>query len=146
MSDNASGDAIADTADRLHSAAIHLLRRVARHDAQSGLSSARLSALSVIVYGGPVTIGALARAEQVTLPTISRLAQGMERDGLVEREGDDADRRVVHLRATERGKCILRDARSRRVHDLADLLAVRPAEDRATLQRAAEILDGLSLG
>lgn len=134
------------TADRLHSAAIHLLRRVARHDTRSGLSAARLSALSVIVFGSPVTIGELAGAEQVSLPTISRLVQGMERDGLVERERDSGDHRVIHLRATERGQAILHEARARRVHELAGRLAALPPEDLETLHRAAEILDSLPFG
>jgi DNA-binding MarR family transcriptional regulator len=146
MNEEASGarDTV-DTANRLHSAAIHLLRRVARRDPESGLSAARLSALSVLVFGGPVTVGGLAHAEQVSLPTISRLVQGMERDGLVERQGDDSDRRVVHLRATDRGQQILRDARARRVEDLASRLAHLSPDELDTLRRAAEILDGLSL-
>jgi DNA-binding MarR family transcriptional regulator len=135
-----------NTADRLHSASIHLLRRVARHDAVSGLTAARLSALSVIVYGGPVTIGELARAERVTMPTVSRLIQGMERDGLVTRAVDTGDRSVVRLRATERGETILREARSRRVESLARQMGALPAEDLRTLERAADILDQLSLG
>jgi hypothetical protein len=60
-------------ADRLHSAAIHLLRRLRREDATSGLSAPRLSALSVIVFGGPLTLGELANAEQVRPPTMTRL-------------------------------------------------------------------------
>lgn len=134
-----------DTADRLHSAAIHLLRQVARHDAASGLSAARLSALSVIVYGGPMTIGELARAERVSMPTVSRLIQGMERDGLVAREADTGDRRVVRLRATEHGEDILREARCRRIESLARRIEALPADDLSTLQRAAEVLDELSL-
>ena len=80
-------------ADRLHSAAIHLLRRLRREDEAMGLTAARASALSVLVFGGrPVTLGALAQAEQVSAPTITRLIVGMERDGLVRREPDAARR------------------------------------------------------
>src|SRR5712691_9907673 len=88
------------TADRLHSAAIHLLRRLRRQDEAMGLTPARASALSVLVFGGPVTLGALAQAEQVSAPTVTRLVVGMERDGLVRREADPHDGRVVWLRAT----------------------------------------------
>src|SRR5881392_804126 len=84
-------------ADRLHSAALHLLRRLRRQDEAMGLTPARASALSIMVFGGPVTIGALARAEQVTAPTATRLVVGMERDGLLRREDDDQDGRVVWL-------------------------------------------------
>ncbi len=93
---NSSGD----VADRLHSAAIHLLRRLRREDDASGLSAPRLSALSVVVFGGPVTIGALAAAEQVRVPTMSRLVAALEADGLVRRKPDVDDGRVVRVAAT----------------------------------------------
>src|SRR5436189_6185151 len=82
-------------ADRLHSAAIHLLRRLRRHDQAMGLTPARASALSIMVFGGPLTIGTLGRAEQVSAPTVTRLIVGMQRDGLVRRKADPRDRRVV---------------------------------------------------
>src|SRR3954466_10111561 len=87
-----------ELADRLHSAAIHLLRRLRREDDASGLPAPQLSALSVIVFGGPVTLGQLASAEQVRPPTISRLVATLERAGLVEREIDAADRRITRLK------------------------------------------------
>src|SRR4051812_29059073 len=91
-------------ADRLHSAAIHLLRRLRREDDASGLSAPRLSALSVIVFGGPISIGALATAEQVKVPTISRVVAALEADQLVRRVADKSDRRIVHLEATAAGR------------------------------------------
>src|SRR4051795_6843107 len=97
----------ADLADRLHSAAIHLLRRLRREDDASGLPAPQLSALSVIVFGGPITLGDLARAEQVRPPTISKLIVGLEQQGLVEREVDATDRRVVRVHATARGTKVL---------------------------------------
>ncbi|MBX6356637.1 MAG: MarR family transcriptional regulator, partial [Micromonosporaceae bacterium] len=60
-----------ELADRLHSAAVHLLRRLAAVDGRTGLSPARLSALSVVVYGGPLSMTALARAERVSAATMS---------------------------------------------------------------------------
>src|SRR3954462_12265340 len=90
----------ADLADRLHSTAIHLLRRLRREDDASGLPAPQLSALSVIVFGGPITLGALADAEQVRPPTITKLVATLEAAGLVERTIDAADRRVVRVRAT----------------------------------------------
>src|SRR5262245_2475270 len=81
-------DAHLELADRLHSFAIHLLRRVRREDERSGLGPARLSALSVIVFGGPLRISALAQAEQVRLPTMTPIVAALERDGLIEREPD----------------------------------------------------------
>src|SRR6478736_9503795 len=90
----AAAAAPADLADRLHSAAIHLLRRLRREDDASGLPAPQLSALSVIVFGGPITLGALATAEQVRPPTITKVVSTLEEAGLVEREADAADRRI----------------------------------------------------
>lgn len=128
-------------ADRLHSAAIHLLRRLRHEDWASGLSPARLSALSVLVFGGPRTLGELARAEGVRPPTMTRLVQGLARDGLVERAPDPSDRRLVRLRATADGERVLREGRQRRVAQLAAALATLDAADRARLADAVDVLE-----
>ena len=70
----------------LNSGAIHLLRAMAKVDAEAGLTRARLSALSVLVFGGPVPLGRLARIEGVTSPTMTRLVDGLEDSGLVSRK------------------------------------------------------------
>jgi DNA-binding MarR family transcriptional regulator len=132
-----------DLADRLHSAAIRLLRRLRAEDRASDLSGPRLSALSVVVFGGPVSLTALAEAEQVRLPTISRLAAELERAGLVERVPDPGDRRVQRLRATARGKKLLQEGRARRVARLARELAGLKARDLDALARAAATLERL---
>lgn len=131
-------------ASRLHSAAIHLLRRLRSEDAATGLTAPRLSALSVLVFGGPRSIGQLAAAEQVRPPTISRLVRDLERDGLVEREGVAGDARVQRVRATAAGEEILRRGRQRRVARLSDALAALPEADRAALERALPLLEQLA--
>ena len=129
-------------ADRLHSAAVHLLRRLRRHDEAMGLTPARASALSIMVFGGgPVTLGQLATAEQVSAPTVTRLIVGMERDGLVRRENDERDGRVVWLHATPRGARLLHEGRRRRVAALAADLGALDAGERETLAAAADILE-----
>ena len=127
-------------ADRLHSAAIHLLRLVRREDQRAGLSPSRLSALSVIVFGGPIRISALARAEQVRTPTITPIVAALERDGLITRETDAGDARAVILRPTAKGVRIMGEARARRVAHLATALRPLTAADRQALDRAAAIL------
>jgi DNA-binding MarR family transcriptional regulator len=129
-------------ADRLHSAAIRLLRRLRREDDAMGLTPARASALSVLVFGGrPVTLGALAQAEQVSAPTVTRLIVGMERDGLVRRKADAKDGRVVWLHPTAKGARLLHAGRRRRVAALeANLATLEPAE-RETLAAATAILE-----
>lgn len=129
-----------EIADRLHSAAIHLLRRVRGQDENSGLSPARLSALSVVVFGGPVTLGRLASAEQVTAPTMTRLVAALEVDGLISRKDDPHDRRVVWLSATAKGKRILQEGRRRRVHALAAALNALNEDELTVLSEAAALI------
>src|SRR4051794_5640865 len=104
---SASGNASAEqTAERLHSAAIHLLRRLRREDDASGLSAPRLSALSVIVYGGPLTPRARAGGGEVPPPPMTptgALPPGCARGGgAAPPADDDADRRRAR-RAPARG-------------------------------------------
>ncbi len=130
-------------ADRLHSAAIRLLRRLRRQDVSTGISAPQLSALSVIVFGGPLTLGELAKAEQVRPPTITRLVSTLDGAGLVVRESDSVDRRVVRVRATSRGREVLEEGRQRRVASLAEQLRSLEPEERGTLEEAAGILERL---
>src|SRR5215211_877017 len=102
-------------ASRLNSAAIHLLRRLRKEDRALGISAARLSALSVVVFGGPLTLGELASAEDVTPPTMTRLVSALENEGLVTREPDASDGRLTRIRATPKGRTLLMQGRARRV-------------------------------
>lgn len=130
-------------ADRLHSAAIHLLRQVATVDARSGLSAARLSALSVVVYGGPLTMSELARAEQVSNATITSTVTGLEAAGLVTRSRAGTDGRSVQVRPTAAGTALLARARRERLAVLDDALGRLSARDRAALERAIGALERL---
>ena len=113
---------IEELADRLHSAAIHLLRLVRAQDTAAGIGPARLSALSVIVFGGPVSLNDLARAEQVRPPTMSRIVDALEAAGLARRRANERDRRSVRIEATARGVAMLKQGRKRRVRFLASHL------------------------
>jgi len=130
-----------ELADRLHSAAIHLLRRLRREDDASGLPAPQLSALSVIVFGGPLTLGDLARAEQVRPPTITKVVAALEEAGLVARDADTTDRRIVRVKATARGAKLLQDGRQRRVAALTSSVAELSTEDRTLLARAVPVLE-----
>lgn len=135
-----------DLAPRLHSAVLHLLRRLAQEDRASGQTPARLSALSVLVFAGPRSIGRLAKDERVAAPTMTRLVAGLERDGLVERTPDPDDRRATRLAATDEGRRILLAGRERRIRALESLLVSASSKDRATLERAADIIERRLLG
>jgi DNA-binding MarR family transcriptional regulator len=128
-------------ADRLHSAAIHLLRRLRVEDEALGISAPRLSALSVLVFGGPRRVGELADAEQVEPPTMTRLVDGMERDGYVTREPDPEDGRAVVVRATAKGVRALKQGRAQRVKVLATVLKALPVSQLRTLADGIDVLE-----
>ena len=127
----------------LNSVAIHLVRRLRRADASLGVTASRLSALSVLVFGGPCSINQLAAAEQVAGPTMSKLVAALEASGLVARAPDPADARAVVLRATPKGRALMERGRRQRVDRLANELRGLPSKDLATLARAAAILRAL---
>lgn len=131
----------AEVADRIHSAAIRLLRGLRRQDDKWGLSAPRLSALSVVVFGGPVTLGDLARAEQVRPPTMTRLVQALEAERLVTRAPDADDKRVVWIKATPRGRRLLLRGREARVRALAARLESLERGEVEMLDKAAVLLE-----
>src|ERR671936_2135382 len=128
-----------EAADRFHSAAIHALRHVRRDDPATGLSAARLSALSVLVFGGPRTLGELAAAEHVRPATMTRIVQALEAEGLVRRESDPDDGRVTRLHATAKGERVLWRGRERRVARLAELLSQLSPAEVARVREAADL-------
>ncbi len=136
---NALNPELLEIADKLHSAAIHLLRRLRARDRESGIGPAQLSALSVLVFGGPRSLGELADAEQVRPPTMSRIVSGLARARLVKREPTEDGRRV-RLVATATGTKILWEGRKRRVESLANALASLSETERARLRELAELL------
>lgn len=130
-----------ELAARVHSAALHLLRRLAQEDRATGVSAPRLSALSVLVFDGPRTIGALANVEGVTPPTMTRLVAAMAADGLVERLEDPADRRVVRVQASTAGRAVLLGGRDRRIATLAAMVKPLTAKERRRLDAAAATIE-----
>jgi DNA-binding MarR family transcriptional regulator len=140
MNENMSNREV-EAADRFHSAAIHALRHVRREDPATGLSAARLSALSVLVYGGPRTLGELAAAEQVRPASMTRIAQSLVESGYVRREADPADGRVVRLRASASGRRVMQQGRKRRVESLARLLSRLSPREVERVHEAAELIE-----
>ena len=116
-----------DVASDLNSAAIHLLRGLRATDRTAGLTPARLSALSVIVFGGPCTLGRLARAEDVAGPTMTRIVDGL-----------------VDLGLAERGIAVMHRARQARLDVIADALQRLPTAERRAIVAAAGALRSLA--
>src|SRR5215471_17223538 len=131
-----------EAADKLHSAAIHLLRRLRVRDRESGIGPAQLSALSVLVFGGARSLGELADAEQVRAPTMSRIVSGLERSGLVKRHATEDGRRL-RLEATAKGTRILWEGRQRRVASLAQALSSLTEDEQRHLAELTTLLQQL---
>ncbi len=127
----------------LHSNAIHLLRRVRTEDSAMGIGPAQASALSVIVFSGPLTLNKLAEAEQVRPPTMSRVVEALVKEGLVRRETNRDDRRSVMISPTDKGTRILHEGRSRREKRLIKLLSKLDADEIRCLGKASRILSKL---
>ena len=135
-----------EVADRLHSAAIRLLRAVRVVDDETGLSAPKLSALSVLIYGGPKSLSGLAHAEQVTPATMSKLVSDLEAEGLVAKRVDRADRRGVRIEATAQGRALFQEGRKRRLELLRNRVEKLSAGERERLRDAAELMLRVAAG
>jgi DNA-binding MarR family transcriptional regulator len=133
-----------DVAAALHRAAIRLLRAVRVADDETGVSAPKLSALSVLTFGGAIGLSALARAEQVTPATMSKLVSDLEAEGLVAKRPDREDKRGVRIEVTARGRALMEEGRRRRLALLQTRVAKLSREERALLDKAAEIMLKLS--
>jgi DNA-binding MarR family transcriptional regulator len=127
----------------LHSAMLHMMRRVRREDDAFGLSAPRMSALSVVHFGGPRTIGEIARMEQVSAPTMTRLVAGLEADGYVRRQPSPTDGRATVIHPTAKGKRVMEQGRTRRVTFLARQLRSLDPSTLAALVTASAALHSI---
>ncbi|HVK79783.1 MAG TPA: MarR family transcriptional regulator [Verrucomicrobiae bacterium] len=129
-----------DTAMHVHSAALRLLRAVRTADAETGVSAPKLSALSVLTFGGAMSLSALAKVEQVRAPTMSKLVADLEADGLVVKRADKADKRGVRIEATAKGRALMEEGRKKRLALLTKRLTRLTAAERADLHKAADLM------
>lgn len=134
-----------DVADRIHTAAIRLLRYVRKADLAAGISAPQLSALSVLVFNGPQTMTQLASAEQVRLPTVSKLVAELESRELVVRGTDPSDRRVSRIFPTKKGRTLLEESRRRRLTRLVESLSRLSKPQLTALASAADTVFTVAL-
>jgi DNA-binding MarR family transcriptional regulator len=125
---------------RLRMVVTRLARRL-RQQGESAASPTQLAALATIERDGPLTLGALAAIERVRPPTITAAVGRLEEQGLVRRRTDSRDRRVARVEITPHGQHLLAESRSRKTAYLEQQLAALSADERATLARAATILE-----
>jgi len=129
-----------EIANLVHSTSIHLLRTLRQEDSKTGLSAPRLSALSVLVFRGPVTLGDLAAAEQVRPPTMSRIVDALVELGLATRTRSKDDKRITHISSTRKGVEVMHAGRERRVRVLARAIKALDPEQREQMRSTFQLL------
>jgi DNA-binding MarR family transcriptional regulator len=135
-----------EIADLIHSTSIHLLRTLRQEDSKTGLNAPRLSALSVLVFRGPMTLGELAAAEQVRPPTMSRIVDALVALGLATSTRSATDKRTIQINSTPRGIKVMHAGRDRRVQLLAHALLTLDPQRRGQIRSAFQLLQGVISG
>lgn len=135
-------DTDSEIAARLRLGVMRLARRL-RQQAPAGVTPSQLSVLATLSAKGPMTLGVLAEAERVRPPTMTRIIGALEAEDLVVREPDEDDRRRVNILLTDKGRKLVSTSRTRKTAYLATRIAALPAEDRAALDRASDVIERL---
>jgi DNA-binding MarR family transcriptional regulator len=130
----------ADLASHLRHTIVRAARRL-RQEAGGELSPSLTAALSTVDRHGPLTPSEVAARERIQRPTVTRVLARLEEQGLVERMTDPGDRRSSFVTTTAEGRALLKELRTRKTAFLAERLARLEPEERAALERAADILE-----
>lgn len=136
---------VAVVAESLRLSVTRMFRILRQQDGQ-GLTPSTTSALAMVFHHGPLTLGELAAREHVSAPTVTRIVEKLQRDGLVERTTSATDGRVAYVEVTERGQRLVLDLRSRRTRWLAERLSELSPAELAALEQAAPVLERLVAG
>jgi DNA-binding MarR family transcriptional regulator len=131
-----------ELAPRLRWTITRLARRL-RQEAGTDLGPSQVAALATVERHGPLSPSELADRERIKRPTATRIVRHLEGASLVERIKDPEDGRGSILSITTAGRSHLRRLRERKTAYLARRLHELSAEDRCTLERAAELLEGM---
>jgi DNA-binding MarR family transcriptional regulator len=129
-------------APRLRLAITRMARRL-RQEAGTDLGPSGVAALATLERHGPLSPSELAERERIKRPTVTRIVANLEAAGLVERVKDPEDGRASILTATPAASALLRRLRARKTAYLARRIEGLDAEDRRTLERAADLLEGM---
>ena len=120
------------------------LARILRRQADTGLSPSQLSALATVEIHGPMTLGALAEHENVAPPSVTKVINLLEAQGLVGREASANDRRVAMVSITREGARLLDESRRRKNQWLAERLTRLEPDQRARLADALDVIELLT--
>jgi DNA-binding MarR family transcriptional regulator len=119
------------------------MARRLRQETGVDLGPSQVASLATIDRHGPLSPSELAEIERIKRPTVTRIVRHLEEGGLVERVKDPLDGRASILTITTEGRALLKRLRERKTAYVAKRLSSMDAEDRRTLERAAELLEGM---
>ena len=120
-------------------------RRLRQVPAPGELSLPESSVLRKLERGGPATVTALARAEQISAQSTGATLSALEARGLVKRQSDPADGRRAVMSVTEAGLSALSDKRNARIAQLAQALSAGfTSAELAQLMAAAPLIERLA--
>jgi DNA-binding MarR family transcriptional regulator len=131
-----------ELAPRLRWAITRMARRL-RQEAGTDLGPSQVAALATVERHGPLSPSELAERERIKRPTATRIVRHLEEAGLLQRVRDPADGRASILSATPEARELLKRLRARKTAYLASRLSKLGAEDRRTLEKAAELMEGM---
>jgi DNA-binding MarR family transcriptional regulator len=136
---------LTDSAARLRMAIVRTARRLRQEAAGTGgeLTPTAVAALATVERHGPLTPSEIAEIERIKRPTATRTLGVLVEAGLVNRAPDPADGRSALVSVNAAGRERLRRLRGRKNAYLARRMRDLPGEDLRTLDRAAEILEGI---
>jgi DNA-binding MarR family transcriptional regulator len=128
-----------ELATRFRFALFPLVRQLRHHNVD--LTASQASALATISRRGPMTVGELAKAEHVSSPMITKIAKGLEEEGLVTRTVDPMDKRVTQMAITKEGERRLERSRSRKNAWLAQQLETLSPSELAAIDAVIPVLE-----
>jgi DNA-binding MarR family transcriptional regulator len=125
-------------------AARTLLMRVTASSGEVGLRPLQAAFLINLLKAGDVSMGEIAKLSGTTRGVVTRFVERLVKKGLVERHGDEKDRRVVHVTLTGKGEEVagrMLDTYNR--WSETAMAGVSDRDRRAFLKVLARIRDGL---
>jgi DNA-binding MarR family transcriptional regulator len=131
-----------ELATRFRFALFPLVRRLRQQNVD--LTASQGSALATISRRGPMTVGELAKAEHVSSPMVTKIAKGLEEEGLVTRTADPTDKRVTNLAITKDGERRLERSRSRKNAWLARNFEGLSPEELTAIEAVIPVLERLT--
>ncbi len=131
-----------ELAPKVHEAFTRLARRLRALDLPNGLTNERLTTLATIAAQEPISVSALAEAEIVSLPTMSRMVAKLEAEGFVKRRDDKFDSRAVLISTTAKGRRAYQRATQQSLTHLKGTLGTMQPEQLAAKRTLLSTLDG----